>query len=405
VDPAYIDSFIASYKPSQPVQVNAGDLAFWKARIDKGPESFVNEEKLAAALTTRFHYFNDIDDLKQADSLYSKINVQFKETDPGILLHLASVSMLQHRFREATAYLEKVRKLQAEPYAVNMMLFDADLELGQYEVADSLLKRNRLLKDYAYQFRQSRIDHYKGTLDSSISHMLQAADAAGSNEGLRQAALSNAADLYVHKGALKEAAALYRQCLTYNASDFHSLTGLGWLALVHDHQTTLAETIFSFVGRHSNNPDPVFKQIQAAEVSDPNKAVVLARQFLSRVEQPEYGDMYNKYLIDLYTGVLRQPEKALAIARKEVTNRATPQTYAWLVWSLYQNRQMAEAQQLFTEQVSGRPLEALELYYIGMMMKGSRKDYNATQFLEAALENEYDLSPSKVKTIRKALEE
>jgi hypothetical protein len=40
--------------------------------------------------------------------------------------------------------------------------------------------------------------------------------------------------------------------------------------------------------------------------------------------------MYHKYLVELYTGILNSPAKALAIAEKEIDNRATPQTYAWL---------------------------------------------------------------------------
>jgi len=50
--------------------------------------------------------------------------------------------------------------------------------------------------------------------------------------------------------------------------------------------------------------------------------------------KPEYGLMYDKYLIGLYTGILNNPSKAVEIAQKEIDSRKTPQTYAWYAWAL-----------------------------------------------------------------------
>ena len=86
------------------------------------------------------------------------------------------------------------------------------------------------------------MDHLNGFLDSSIHAMTRAAKLEENNPYLLQVALSNAADLYIHAGDLKQAADLYQKCLTINSADFHSLTGLGWIALVHDKNDSLAET-------------------------------------------------------------------------------------------------------------------------------------------------------------------
>jgi hypothetical protein len=59
----------------------------------------------------------------------------------------------------------------------------------------------------------------------------------------------------------------------------------------------------------------------------------------------------------------------LAIAEKEIVNRATPQTYAWLAWSLHRSNQDMKAMEVYKAHVSGKPLEALELYWMGKMMK------------------------------------
>jgi hypothetical protein len=105
----------------------------------------------------------------------------------------------------------------------------------------------------------------------------------------------------------------------------------------------------------------------------------------------------------LYTGILNSPQKALAIAEKEISNRATPQTYAWLAWTLHRSGQDIKAMNVYRAHVSGKPLEALELYWMGKLMKETGKNYNATEFFKAANINLYDLSPAKQRDLKELL--
>ena len=130
-----------------------------------------------------------------------------------------------------------------------------------------------------------------------------------------------------------------------------------------------------------------------------------ATAFINQVTDALYGGMYNKYLIQLYTGIMNNPAKAEQIAFKELANRSTPQTYAWYAWTLYFNNKKEDAYKIFSQYVSGKPLEALELYWMGKMMQGLGKGYNAKQFFTAAYNNKYDLSPAIIKDLEKALEE
>ena len=115
--------------------------------------------------------------------------------------------------------------------------------------------------------------------------------------------------------------------------------------------------------------------------------------------------MYNKYLIQLYTGILQQPSKAVAIAFEELKNRNTPQTNAWYVWSLFSNHQDAEAYRVYQNNVAGKPLEGLELYWMGKLMQGLNKGYNAKQYFQEAHKNEFDLNPSLAKDLATLLKE
>jgi len=401
VNPVFLDSLISNYAASQIALINESDLEFWQNRVQRGPENFVNLSKYASALTSRFHMYGDISDLMLADSIMQKITSQYNE--PWMLLSLAGYKMMQHRFEEAKDYVDTVVEMKAEKYAAQMMLFDADFELGDEYHSDYILKRNYSPSDYAYNFRLSKFDHYKGAIDSAIAHMMKAASLATASPYLKTAALSNAADLCIHNGEMKKAAALYERCIRFNSCDFHSIIGLGWIALVHDRNDSLAQKVFAFTAKNLKSPDPLLKLSQSYELSDTATSKKYAQDFVTQASKPVYGNMYNKYLILVYTSVLNNPEKALVIAQKEMTNRRTPQTASWLAWCLFLNNRQHEAYKIYRQFVSGRPLEALELYWVGKMMKGQGKGYNAKQFFKAAEKNKYDFSPAMIKDLEENL--
>ena len=128
-----------------------------------------------------------------------------------------------------------------------------------------------------------------------------------------------------------------------------------------------------------------------------------ASEFVGMATASVYGNMYNKYLLELYTGILNEPAKGEAIAARELLNRTTPQTYAWYVWALYSNNKTAEAEKIYRQHVSGKPLEGLELYWMGKYMQAQNKGYNAEQFFKAAYKNKYDLSPGMARDLEKVL--
>lgn len=405
VNASFADSLITHYSPSQFARTADSNLAFWKKRMESQPENYVNGPKYGSALLSRFRLYGEINDLLKADSLFKQSNKANQENEPGIFRTLASFAMLQHRFLQADSFLRKAIKIEGQSLANAFLDFDISFERGQYQHSKKILPALKSFNPYGYLFRRSKFEHYDGSLDSSISCMLQAADKAGNNNSLKQIALSNAADLYIHKGNLKQAYNLYTESIKIDASDLHSITGIGWIALVHDKNDSLAEKIFRFVHLQSHAPDALLKLEQLAEARGDSAAQIkYANEFATRAAQPMYGLMYSKYLIDLYTGILNEPAKALAIAEKEIINRPTPQTYAWYAWSLFCNNEKEMAYKVFKGGVSGKPLEGPELYYMGKMMQGMNKGYNAQEFFKAANKNRYDLSPAKQKDLEKNLE-
>ncbi|MEO6346990.1 MAG: hypothetical protein ABIO60_03685, partial [Aquaticitalea sp.] len=211
-------------------------------------------------------------------------------------------------------------------------------------------------------------------------------------------------DLYLHVGEFEKAQISYMHSIKLNNADLHSIMGLGWIALVHDKNDSLAENIFKFVETKTKSPDPLYRLILVDQFRNDEAAEIQhATQFESIVTDSIYGKMYNKYLIPLYIGCLNNPAGAEVLAKNELENRATPQTYSWYAYSLLANNKIDEANAIYKEHISGKPLEALELYYMGKLMEANKKGFNASEFYKAANENLYDLSPTIARDLESKL--
>jgi len=370
-------------------------MRFWEGRINPAMPGFLNESRYAAGLALHFRILGDIDSLRRSDSILLKVSHDYNNKEASVLLALASHCIAEHRFQEADSFLLAARRLGLKPYESLSASFDIDFELGRYNEARLELNALRSSNDYGYFFRASKVDHLNGSLDSAVLDMLRAAERAETNDYLKGAALSGAADLYIHAGDFPRANKNYMECIRTYGADLHSIMGLGWIALVHDHNDGLAERIFRFVSMKTKLPDPLFRLAEIPKRgADSNLQLSAAKEFEQKATSVGYGRMYNKYLIQLYTGILHDPARAEAVAKDELNNRATPQTYAWYAWALFSNNKKDEAYKVFELHVSGQPLESLELYYMGKLMMGLNKGYNAEEFFKAACKTRYDLGPA-----------
>ncbi|HQY12408.1 MAG TPA: hypothetical protein PK133_09355 [Ferruginibacter sp.] len=406
VSAEFVDSLLTNYTEPEMIRSIKTDLQFWKSRIDPKNPGLLNELRYASTLVQRFHHSGDIQDIIAADSILKKADGTYDHKESAPNMALVRNSILQHRFKQADSLLAEAKKADVKPYDAIAASFDVAFESGQYLLAETELKKIADYNDYGYNFRYARLAHYKGEPDSALAAMHRASAIAGMNIMLKQAALSNEADLNLHTGNLQRANELYMRSIRLNAADLHSLMGLGWMALVYDKNDPLAEKIFRFVQSKTKTPDMLFKLSQLADArGDRAMQKKYAQQYADAVTAPAYGNMYNRYMIELYTGILNEPAKAEALAIKELLNRATPQTYAWYVWALYCNNKTAEAVKIYQQYVSGKPLEAPELYWMGRFMQGERKGYNAQQYFKAAYKNRYDLGPSMLRYLEEALED
>jgi hypothetical protein len=127
----------------------------------------------------------------------------------------------------------------------------------------------------------------------------------------------------------------------------------------------------------------------------------LEKEFVQTVSCPEYGDMYNKYLIELLSDDPKTVDQALALAEKEVESRPTPETFSWLAWTKYRRGDVNEAAALFQNHVAfntHEPEPLLKGYYI-LAHAGRQKA--AVQLKELCLDAAFELGPVAIKNLNK----
>jgi hypothetical protein len=385
---------------------NQNDLAFWKKRMQGTKWDPINGTRYAAALVGRFRLYGDITDLIKADSIYTNIDSIYNHTLTGPLKSLVPLAIMRHHFVQADTILNRGIKLGMRKYVCDNLEFDVCFELGKYGEAYLYLNQLRANKDFNYYFRKSKLEHLHGEADSARASLERAVELSGKSNYLKWSALSNKGDLLLHQNKAEEAAKILQAALGLNPSDLHTLLNLGWISLRHDKDTIISSRIFELALKRNKLPDPLYRLYQLEQwKGNSKKATYYAGNFALQSHRKQYGQMYNKYLIELYSGVLKRPEEAEKLALQELDNRATPKTYAWYAYALYSNKKQQKAYKIIKKYVTGQPLEAVELYYTGKVLQASGYGFDAHSYFEAAIENPYDLDPAMLTDAKNTLEQ
>ncbi|MES2798173.1 MAG: hypothetical protein V4683_19550 [Bacteroidota bacterium] len=396
VSEKYIDSLLTIKGLSARELALKTDLNFWKIRYEKDTNSYANSPQYAGMLLAKFRQEGNINNLILGEKIIARLNENQKGAESGFYRTLANYSSLQHRFQEANNFANRALQIGDNQYESLLILFDASFELNKIDQARIILAKIKKKYEYAYYFRLSKMQHYDGKIEEATESMQKAASLSNGNIYLEQIAISNLADLQLHVGDYANASINFQKSLALDHADYHSLKGLGLIAQHHDKNAKIAAKIFNFIATKTQSPDIYFNLSQLAQSTGNQKEEKkYAQIFSEKANQPIYGNMYNKYLIELYDGILNDRLKMLQVAQREMLNRNSPQTNTWYAWALYKNNQKAKALDIYNNSIAGKPLEGLEHYFLGKMMENEKKNYNAKSYFEAAYKSKFELAPAK----------
>ncbi len=388
----------------KPISNQLDDVAFWKEKIDEEPRGFIYYEKLGVTYLKVFEETRDVNYLHKADSVFRKCErVTQGKWKLSSLIHLSSVSIKKHDFSSAAKYAVEARELAEEKLGPLLMQFDAEMELGNYQMAGAILNRNRQLDSFDYLVRLSKYKDYEGDLDSAIFYMERASSLlkAHQKENLVWSTL-NLGDMYGHAGKIAQSYEVYLKALQMDSTNDYALKGIAWIAYSHDRDVEAAKEILEELISRSRMPDYYLMLSEINEFEGNSyEADFYKEMFLTEASKSVYDGMYNKYLISIYSEK-EAFNKALSIAQEEVDKRPTPESYDWLAWTLYENGDLEKALSIYEEHIEGRTYEPDPIYHMGVVYDHAGRS-RSKSYLKESLEATFELGPISERNIKSLL--
>ena len=385
------------------------EIAFWQERFRSSSDDIVARAKIASLLTQRFSYSGDIHELHRADSIYHLVNNLNRKNSSGTFRAMAANCVTQHKFLQAQLYIDSALTLGDDKYQSVLMEFDIALELGNKIRAEKALNSLPDKNDFSYLIRESKYkDHVEGNLNEAILSMERAWEKIkdGNNNAVKLWTKSNLGDLYGHANRFKKSYQCYLDVLTKDPEYYHALKGIAWLAYSKDKNVVEAKRIIHYL--RQQHPVPDYDLLLSEIASFENKPIEKLnweQQFIRKISNVMYGDMYNKYLFNLQANELNDPKAALALAEKETGNRRTGEAFSWLAWAYLKNGQKEKALKMAQYYVEEKCFEPDAVYYLGKIYLANGNTKLAKKYLEEAYESSYELGPSATKEIKEALKQ
>jgi tetratricopeptide (TPR) repeat protein len=123
-------------------------------------------------------------------------------------------------------------------------------------------------------------------------------------------------------------------------------------------------------------------------------------RYFSSVKNVAYGEMYNAYNINLYLEETAQYQKALDLAKKEVANRPTPESFSLLAYSNLKMGNKKEAMKIIDTAVIGKTFEPALLYHAAEIYKANGATEKVKEIKGELLGAIYELGPTMEKNIQ-----
>ena len=375
-----------------------------KKILEDRPNNILDLAKIASLLDERFDLKANVEDLNESVRFRESVAKKTAIKPEGAQRMLAQSYIKQHRFKDA----DSVMKSFTQEYASReskYVLFDVAMELGRYDEAEKLLDELKNDSDYNYLIRSAKWNDYIGRLDNTIIAMEKAMKLAESsgNTGWKLWSYSNIADYYGHDGQVEKSYDHYLKTLELDPRNTYALKGISWVAFSKDGQADKALEIINKLQERHPSPDYLLSKAELIEFMGKEKeSKALKNEFVAQVDRPEYGEMYNAYLIEeLASGSPEEKSKSLEIARKEIENRATPETYDLLGLALLENEQIEEALENHKANVIGKTYEPVAQLHTAMIYRANGMNAEAEELKKELLEAEYELGPVVIKEVKK----
>ena len=378
------------------------EISFWQTKIESYPNQAMYLGMLASNYGILFQYTGNITDLYKSEELLTKYNEAYKYSRVSTIRALARNYISQHRFKEALNLAHKALAIGEGRKETQKLLFDVQMELGNYAEALKNLDAIRNMNDFDYLIRLAKWNDHNGDLKTAITFMEKARDIAieDDNKVLKIWSYSNLGDFYGHAGRIQESYDSYLKTLEIDPNYSYALKGIAWIVFSHERNTTEANRIITAIAKTHNTPDFYLLKSQIAQFSG-NKSEEVANRnaYFAMLKKYDYGAMYNKYNVLIYADDKATASKALEIAKIEIEHRPTPDSYDLLAWSYLNLGQNKKALEIAQKHVVGKTFEPKVQYHLAMIYKSNNILQQVKPIKEELLSSTYELGPTLEKKV------
>ena len=389
-------------KDNKSITFAQNEIDFWQKKFDAAPNQISYLSQIASNYNTLFEYTGDIKNLYKTEELLIKSNEAYNYSRVSTIRSLARNYISQHRFKEALALANKALAIGEGKKETQKLLFDVQIELGNYTEAVKNLNAIRDMNDFDYLIRLAKWNDHKGDLKTAITFMEKARTIAEkeNNKVLKIWSYSNLGDFYGHAGKIQESYDSYLKTLALDPNYSYALKGIAWIVFSKERNTNEANRIIDAITSTHNTPDFYLLKSQIAQFEG-NKSEEIKNKnaYFSMLKNNNYGAMYNKYNVLIYADDIQSASKALEIAKIEVNHRPTPDSYDLLAWSYLNIGQNKKALEIAQNHVVGKSHEPKVQYHLAMIYKANNLAQKATPIKEELLSSLYELGPNFEKKV------
>lgn len=379
------------------------ELDFWNKKIKNDSIQLSALASAANVYNQLFKETNNIGYLKNAERCLEKAYDVAAVKKESFAIALAQNYITQHRFKDAKKVLLPYEAMTSVS-ALQYVLFDINMELGNYSEAEVNLNNFRNLSDFNYLIRVAKYSDYKGDLSSTIRYMEKALKKAKSanNRSLLLWAYTNLGDYYGHDGRIEESYDCYTKALAIAPDNMYAKKAIAWILYSHEKKPVEALTMLENATKGRRAPDHFLLMSEIAKaVQNNEKSIAYLEAYQQLTSNSEYGVMYDHHnalaLIDNYNN----PIKGKELAKKEVANRPTPASYALLAYTTLKNGDKEKALELANEFVMNKTYEPAAQLIIAQIYKANNLDEKASQLKKELIGAAFELGPSYEKEILK----
>jgi len=391
-----------TYLVSNEVKTSSKYFELWNSKIRPDSMQLTSFGVVGGEYNRYFQETGDIKFLKKAERSLRKAVAIANIGRPGFYRSLARNYISQHRFKEALQLADSAAAIGGDKNETHSLFFDVHMELGNYIIAEKYLDSVKNMSDFGYMIRLAKWNDYKGDLDATINFMEKARTQAefSKNKNLMLWSYTNLGDYYGHAGRIDDSYNQYLKALEIDNNNAYAKKGIAWIVFSNDQNGKEAIRILDSVTKNYHAPEYFLLKAEIADyIGDNAKRTKNLDEYFNRVKNLAYGDMYNAYNLELYIEETKQYDNALALAKKEVENRPTPESYSWLAYSYLKKGEEKKALELIDDHVYGKTFEPALLFQAAEVYKANGDIEKINELKVELIGALYELGPHMEKQI------